>query len=446
MTVAPVDRPAAAVARERRLDELFAELSQLCGQRNAVDGRIVEIVAELERDGLWSNTGARSVAALVAWKAGVSPNNAGAIAAVAHRCAQFPRLTAGLRAGRFSLDQVAVIAQGGADGSDAHYTRLAEHATVAQLRTAVKLQPRPEPDPDPDAAPTPGPVPGISKTGDGKFDFWRITLPHAESATFQAALAAHRDALIGAWRHQHPTGDGDGTTTGGGDGDGTGGDGADGGAGRAPMPTTLDAFLRLVEFGWDAEATARPHAQHTTVVVHVDVAERIAALHVGPVLPDSVRRYLSCDATCEVWFERDGQVIGHGRSTRTVGRRLRRILEQRDRCCVVPGCSATAGLHAHHIKHWEDGGETTLDNLCLLCPYHHRMHHRGLLNITGPATRLRITEAGGRPLTPGSLARPPQHPPPQVPPYPGPTGERAQWLWYQPFQPQPPPTTQPARE
>ncbi|WP_231984375.1 hypothetical protein, partial [Mycobacterium sp. E342] len=27
-----------------------------------------------------------------------------------------------------------------------------------------------------------------------------------------------------------------------------------------------------------------------------------------------------------------------------------------------------------------------------------------------------------------------------VAPCPGPTGERADWWWYQPFQPQPPPT------
>ena len=26
--------------------------------------------------------------------------------------------------------------------------------------------------------------------------------------------------------------------------------------------------------------------------------------------------------------------------------------------CVVPGCGATRGLHAHHIWHWEDGGPT----------------------------------------------------------------------------------------
>ncbi|WP_233428368.1 hypothetical protein, partial [Mycobacterium ostraviense] len=31
-------------------------------------------------------------------------------------------------------------------------------------------------------------------------------------------------------------------------------------------------------------------------------------------------------------------------------------------------------------------------------------------------------------------------PPPAVAAYPGPTGERADWWWYDPFQPQPPPT------
>ena len=93
-----------------------------------------------------------------------------------------------------------------------------------------------------------------------------------------------------------------------------------------PPPT---AFLRLVEAGWDAEATRRPHGQHTTVVVHVDVEQRAAALHLGPLLTDAERRYLTCDATCEVWFERDGEVIGAGRATRQINRRLRRALEHR---------------------------------------------------------------------------------------------------------------------
>ena len=69
--------------RQARLEVLFEELAELTGQRNAIDGRIVEIVAEIDRDGLWGNTGCRSVAALVAWKTGTSSTNAQTIAAVA---------------------------------------------------------------------------------------------------------------------------------------------------------------------------------------------------------------------------------------------------------------------------------------------------------------------------------------------------------------------------
>ncbi|NBQ44041.1 MAG: DUF222 domain-containing protein, partial [Mycobacteriaceae bacterium] len=64
-----------------RLTQLLEELSELTGQRNAIDGRIVDLVAEIDRDGLWGGTGARSVAALVAWKTGTSHTTAATIAA-----------------------------------------------------------------------------------------------------------------------------------------------------------------------------------------------------------------------------------------------------------------------------------------------------------------------------------------------------------------------------
>ncbi|OLP01286.1 hypothetical protein BVU76_16640, partial [Mycolicibacterium porcinum] len=82
---------AAGESPKERLEVLFDELSELCGQRNAIDGRIVDIVAELERDELCGMTGARSVAALVAWKTGVTPRNAETVVAVARRVEEFPR-------------------------------------------------------------------------------------------------------------------------------------------------------------------------------------------------------------------------------------------------------------------------------------------------------------------------------------------------------------------
>jgi hypothetical protein len=38
--------------RDERLRVLFDELSELCGQRNAIDGQIVDIVAEIDHDEL----------------------------------------------------------------------------------------------------------------------------------------------------------------------------------------------------------------------------------------------------------------------------------------------------------------------------------------------------------------------------------------------------------
>jgi hypothetical protein len=406
---------AVAVRPDQRLEVLFDELAELAGQRNAIDARIVEIVAEVDRDELWGATGARSVAALVAWKTGASPGNAHTIATVAGRLGEFPRCAQGMREGRLSLDQVGVIAARAGEGSDEHYAELARSASVNQLRIAVKLEPRPEPDPRPE------PQSSITKTTDEEFTCWRIKLPHVDAAKFDAALASHRDALIAEWKRDRENG---GRTS----------------ASAPPLPGTAQAFMRLVAAGWDAEVARRPHGHHTTVLVHLDVKERAAALHLGPLLSDSDRRYLTCDATCEVWFERDGQVIGAGRATRLINRRLRRALEHRHPTCAVPGCGATRGLHAHHIRHWEDGGPTELSNLVLVCPYHHRLHHRGIITITGPAHTLTVTDSAGRVLSAASLARPPTKPPPAVAPWHGSSGERADWWWYEPFQPQPPPS------
>ncbi|WP_323055465.1 DUF222 domain-containing protein [Mycolicibacterium sp. J2] len=318
---------AASLEPKERLEGLFDEVAELMGQRNAIDSRLVEIIAEIDRDELAGITGARSLNALVAWKTGMSERNAEIMVAVAHRLDDFPRCAQGMREGTLSLDQVGIIAERAADGSDAHYAELALSATVSQLRTAINFVPRPQPKGKTE------PTPQITKTEHGEHTTYRITLPRLEAATLDAALTSRHDTLVA----DHPGED-------------------------TPFPTQVDAFMSLVKAGWDTDTAARPHGQHSTVIVHIDV-DQPAALHLGPILSDAERRELLCDTTCEVWFQRDGRPIGAGRSTRTISRRLRRALEHRDRHCVIPGCASTRGLHAHHLIHWEDGSPTDLNKL-----------------------------------------------------------------------------------
>jgi len=76
-----------------------------------------------------------------------------------------------------------------------------------------------------------------------------------------------------------------------------------------------------------------------------------------------------------------------GRRTRTIPPALRRALELRDGGCRFPGCGLRF-TDAHHIRHWADGGETSLANCILLCRHHHRLVHEG-------GWRVQAAAAGG---------------------------------------------------
>lgn len=56
---------------------------------------------------------------------------------------------------------------------------------------------------------------------------------------------------------------------------------------------------------------------------------------------------------------------------------MRRALRARDEGCRFPGCTHQYFIDGHHIKHWADGGETSLKNLVQLCRHHHRLVHEG---------------------------------------------------------------------
>ncbi|MEU7773358.1 DUF222 domain-containing protein [Micromonospora taraxaci] len=103
------------------------------------------------------------------------------------------------------------------------------------------------------------------------------------------------------------------------------------------------------------------------------------ALDIGPHLtPEAVRR-LACDASIlPAVLGGTGQVLDVGRQRRLISGPLRRALVLRDRGCAFPGCDRPPRwCDGHHMRHWADGGDTSLDNAVLLCGHHHRHVHRG---------------------------------------------------------------------
>ena len=86
-------------------------------------------------------------------------------------------------------------------------------------------------------------------------------------------------------------------------------------------------------------------------------------------------RRLACDASRVVMrHDGDGRVVEVGARTRTIPPALRRALQHRDRSCRFPACKVRVG-QGHHVRHWAQGGPTTLSNLALLCRRHHRAVH-----------------------------------------------------------------------
>lgn len=145
---------------------------------------------------------------------------------------------------------------------------------------------------------------------------------------------------------------------------------------QAQQADALVAIVKTYLAGGSADSDA-VSADHHQVVLHIDAS----ALHGGAGcsdLPLETIRRLTCDCSLVAVVEDErGTPLDVGRKQRNVSTALRRALWARDRGCTFPGCHRTRYVDGHHIKHWANRGETSLDNMTLLCSFHHRLLHEG---------------------------------------------------------------------
>jgi hypothetical protein len=122
-----------------------------------------------------------------------------------------------------------------------------------------------------------------------------------------------------------------------------------------------------------------------TVVVTVPVltlmgksAEPAQLEGYGPIDADTAR-ILAAGATSFIRLLTDpekGTVLSVSRKRYRVPSDLRTWLRVRDGTCRFPGCGRRAkNCDADHTDDWQLGGETSYDNLAMLCPKHHKLKH-----------------------------------------------------------------------
>jgi len=117
------------------------------------------------------------------------------------------------------------------------------------------------------------------------------------------------------------------------------------------------------------------HVEPTTLSEGVEPGR--SELEDGTRVSAATSRRVACDAAVvRVTHEADGSILDVGRRTRAIPPALRRALDVRDRGCRFPGCGSRFA-DAHHVRHWADGGETSLSNTLLVCVHHHALIHEG---------------------------------------------------------------------
>ena len=162
--------------------------------------------------------------------------------------------------------------------------------------------------------------------------------------------------------------------------------------GRDPRPPERRRAEALIEICRRATAAggAAPATSKAQVVVLIEFERLLGAVRgAGRTLdnqvlsPETVRK-LACDASITpMVLGSQSQPLDVGRTKRLVTPALLAALWARDKGCTFPGCGRPPQwCDAHHVKHWVDGGPTSLLNLALLCAFHHTHVHQHDLTAT----------------------------------------------------------------
>ncbi len=338
-------------------------------QMGSLAGRFVGLLGELDRREGWRAEGATSLESWVVERCGVSAPTARSWAHVAGRLFDLPQLAAGLSAGELSFDKVRAVVDVATPETDNDLRERASECSVrqlAELARSVRAGDDELAQRDHERR---------SLRCNDRFRTVSIQLPPAPYAEVRACLETRARRIRSD--------------------------------GETPWDQRMcDAFLEMLRSSGGAGSSPYFVVAHVPLESLIDSKSDEASALAGELERDgllscqTVRR-IACDATIAIAVDDDvGHTMYEGRARREPTDAQRREVRRRDRHCRFPGCTNATFTNTHHIRPWKPDGRTDIDNLALLCEYHHRRVHSTQWTMSGDAnTELSFVGPTGRVMT-----------------------------------------------
>ena len=372
----------------RSLDQLGDKIAELSAHLDAATAHLLDLIREFDVQGGW-NTGFRSCAAWLNWRVGLDMGAARERVRVARALGTLPLLAQALARGELSYAKVRALTRVATPETEERLLAIGRAGTADHVERIVRGWRRMDRKAEAAEATRQHMYRALHvyQDEDGMVVLRGRLAPEVGAVLIQA-LAAARETLYQQARAKPAE-------------TGLLVDSAE----APPMEQQqADALALLAETALHHGINPGAPGERHQVVVHVDAAVLADPDQPGQsVLEDGARvsaetsQRLACDASRVLMRHGlDSRVVEVSARTRTIPPALRRALHHRDRSCRFPGCGVRF-VQGHHIRHWAQGGPTTLSNLALLCRRHHRaVHEEGFQLDRQPDGELEFRRPDGR--------------------------------------------------
>jgi hypothetical protein len=378
------------------VEQLGEEIAGLAAHLDAATHRLLTCIRRFDEARGWGAQGAMSCAHWLTWRVGLDAATAREKVRVARALGTLPAVDEALQQARLSYAKVRALTRVATPENEALLLQMALHATGAQLerlcrgyRSVAAAQGRLEPEP---RSVSLNPMPGgmvrlelVLHPDEASLILHAIDRArevHAEAATEPAEPATPAEPVAPAAEPAAPAApatepaapaaqalslDGHGVSA------------------ETPWPSRADGAIAMAESFLAGHPVRGTGGERFQVIVHLDQdvlgpdGVLAGTLEDGTSVSAETLRRVACDCglVAATRGGADGEALSIGRRSRTIPPAIRRALNLRYHGCAFPGCTHTRFLHAHHIKHWLHGGETSVENLLSLCTVHHRLVHEG---------------------------------------------------------------------